>query len=1018
MPFMTDAAPSYVELRCKSAFSFLRGAALPEQLVERAAALDYRALALTDRAGLYAVPRFFKAAEAAGIQAIVGAEVSIASYPLLLICERPVGYRNLCKLISTEKLHREPGLSFADLEAHADGLIAIDGHGEGLTGAALHRGDFLAAREAVGRLLGIFGRDRLFLELGIHFDEEEDRRNIALVELAQQFALPLLATNDVNCATPDQALLADVLACIRLGVTLADAGTRLFKNGERYLKPPAAMAALFRDLPAAIANTAAIAARCQLKTSDFGYRFPDYPLPPGTSQDAFLRALVEREAPKRFHPYGERARAQLDRELTLIFRLGLTGYFLVVWDIIEFCRRREILVQGRGSAANSAVCFALGITACDPLKMDLLFERFLSEERGEWPDIDLDLPSGAAREEVIQYLYKKYGPHGCAMTGSVITYRERSAARDLCKVLGLPPEAGLAEKDERAAPFAQLFAAIKDLPRHFAQHPGGMVVAAGRLDEVVPLEPAAMPGRVVMQWDKDDCASLGLIKIDLLGLGMLSALAEARSLINEVELPPGDSQAPHPRRFELHALPPDDPAVYRLLESGDTVGVFQVESRAQMAILPRTRPTCFYDLVVQVGLIRPGPIVGDMVHPYLRRRTGREPVRYPHEKLRPILERTLGVPLFQEQIMRVAMVAAGFTGGQAEMLRRAMDSKRSQEKMLALRQALREGMAQNGITGTAAAEIEQAIASFAAYGFPESHAISFAYLTYASAYLKAHHPSVFYASLLNAWPMGFYHPSTLVKDAQRHGVRILPIDVLTSHVACKLEPRETGSAVRLGLRYVYGLSRHAGEALVRARAERPFADIGDIRRRCPELSVANMQTLAAIGAFAALTGHPSRRTSLWQVSAMDERRGLFAGITAAEEAAPLREMTLPERIAADYQGTSLTVGPHPLALLRASLHAAGVFSSKELSKIVAGRRVAAAGMCIVRQRPPTARGFGFLTLEDEQGFTNVIVPPDAYDTYRDLLLTSTGLIVEGIVQRQDGAISLRADKIRSLETVA
>jgi error-prone DNA polymerase len=1030
----------------------LRGAAPPEALIERARKLGYQSLALTDRDGLYGAPRFLKAAALGGVTPIIGAEVTIAEHPLLLLCERPLGYHNLCRLITAGKTQKTSGgNTLKDLEERASGLIALCGGGEGLIGAALQRGDGAAASAALDRLVGIFGRDHLYIELQLHLEEEEDRRNIALLELARKFGLPLCATNDVACATPDEALLADALTCIRLGVPLDQAGTRLYKNGERYLKSPAAMAALFADLPAAIANTAAIAARCQFSSRDLGYRFPDFPLPPGSNQDEFLRALVFRMAPERFSPVSALVQAQLDRELQLIARLGLSGYFLVVWDIVEYCRRRDILSQGRGSAANSAVCFALGITECNPLKMDLLFERFLSEERGEWPDIDLDLPSGAAREEVIQYLYRKYGPHGCAMTGSFITYRERSAIRDLGKVLGLPlpmlnqicsalprheapaaaetkeaelslPQAGmdlgaalkaagLDPDDARVRQFTALFSKLQDLPRHLAQHPGGMVVAAGRLDEVVPLEPAAMPGRVVMQWDKDDCADLGLIKIDLLGLGMLTALAEARTLV------PRHDKSP----FELHSLPADDPAVYQLIGSGDTVGVFQIESRAQQAILPRTRPQCFYDLVVQVGLIRPGPIVGNMVHPYLRRRAGKEPVSYPHPSLRPILERTLGVPLFQEQIMRVAMVAAGFTGGQADQLRRAMDGKRGEEKMQALLISLRAGMAQRGITGRAADEIVQAISSFAAYGFPESHAISFAYLTYASAYLKAHHPSVFYTTLLNAWPMGFYHPATLVKDAQRHQVRVRPIDVSTSDWDCTIEPASTQpapapDAVRLGLRYVRGLSRHAAFALLNARAQRQFGDIGDVRRRCPELSSNDMQTLASIGAFVTLSGHPSRRTALWQVSAMPERGGLLAGAVASaqDEAAPLRDMTLPERIAADYRGTSLTVGPHPMALHRAALTEAGVLPSQKLAALPAGRRVAVAGLCIVQQRPPTANGFCFLTLEDEYGLINIIVPPDVLSAHREALHSPGGLLVEGVQQNQDGARSIKASRIRSI----
>jgi error-prone DNA polymerase len=689
-----------------------------------------------------------------------------------------------------------------------------------------------------------------------------------------------------------------------------------------------------------------------------------------------------------------------------------------------------------------------------------LFERFLSEERGEWPDIDLDLPSGAAREEIIQHLYRKYGPHCCAMTGSVITYRGRSAVRDLGKVLELPSEGidGLAKslghyEDPRApslppgstdaAPlpqrmreagldpespagqrFATLWTQIQDLPRHFAQHPGGMIIAAGRLDEVVPLEPAAMPGRVVMQWDKDDVEDLGIVKIDLLGLGMLAALAEARALV------PRHHGVP----FDLHTLPPDDRATYDLIARGDTVGVFQIESRAQMAILPRTQPRTFYDLVVQVGLIRPGPILGDMVHPYLKRRSGHEPVRFIHPSLEPVLSRTLGIPLFQEQIMRVAMIAGGFTGGQADELRRAMGGKHGAEKMARMVAALRQGMAARGITGAPADEIVQSITAFAAYGFPESHAISFAYLTYASAYLKAHHPAAFYCSLLNAWPMGFYHPATLVKDAQRHGVRVLPIEINASQTGCTLiepaTPREpdAGStapaqgaaperpppaALRMGLRYVRGLSQATAEAIVDERSQGAYTSIGDLRRRVPFLSARDLSTLAEIGAFARLDGQPSRRSALWQVSALGDREGLLAGAVSDADS-PLADMTLAERVAADFHGATLSVGPHPVALLRSQLAAQGVLTSQQASSAHHGARVRSAGLCIVRQRPPSAKGFCFLTLEDEAGLLNIIVPPALYEAQQATLRGSALLIVDGILQRQDGAVSIKADQLAPL----
>lgn len=1088
---MTDrSADGYVELRCRSAFSFLSGAALPEELARRAAELGHSALALSDVGGFYAAPRFAKACAQHGIRPLFGAELEVEGHPLLLLCEQPVGYRNLCRLLTRERMRARSDdpetaapLGFSELEEHAQGLIALTGGGEGLLGAAITEKDKARVFQALDSLSGVFGRGRLYVELQVHFDEQEDRRNRALIELARRYGLPLVATNDVRFARPEQLLLCDALTCVRHGVTLAEAGRKLLPNAERHLKSPSEMAELFADLPEAIESTRAIAERCQFSLRDLSYRFPDFPLPPGHSQDEYLRAIVFEAAAQRFRPLHERAQRQLDHELVLIKKLGLSGYFLIVWDLIQFCRQRGILVQGRGSAANSAVCFALGITACDPLKMDLLFERFLSEERGEWPDIDLDLPSGSRREEVLQYLYRKYGPHGCAMTACVITYRERSAVRDLGKVLGMPlpaierlsaslsrwggdggaegllPHLEKAELDPRERSvqrFVALWQELQELPRHIGQHPGGMVIAAGRLDEVVPLEPASMPGRVILQWDKDDVADLGIVKMDLLGLGMMAALEEAVALV-----PQHDGVA-----FDLAALPPDDPAVYKLLQTADTIGVFQVESRAQMSILPRLRPARFYDLVVQVGLIRPGPIQGNMVHPYLRRRAGREDVRYAHPSLQPILERTLGVPLFQEQIMRVAMVAAGFSGGQADQLRRAMGKRRSEKQMAMLCGALRSGMAERGLTGAAAEEIIQAITSFAEYGFPESHAISFAHLTYGSAYLKVHHPAVFYVTLLNAWPMGFYHPATLIRDAQRHGVRVRPIDVNLSLERCTLESGQpaqlnqmnlfnqngmNGSSgsntqtaahgeasgldrqaalrsksrrhdLRLGLRFVRGLKAQAQAELVSARAAGPFQSLAELRRRCPGLSKRELETLAEIGALAGLKGQPSRREALWQVSALPSSGLLLHGEGGGElegDPHPLPEMSLGERMAADYHGTSVSLGPHPIKLLRPQLAAAGfeTVTAHALTTTANGRRVAVAGQVIVRQRPPTARGFFFLTLEDESGLCNVIVSPDDYERERAILGSAAALLIEGVLQNQDGAISVKADRFADLARV-
>ena len=754
------------------------------------------------------------------------------------------------------------------------------------------------------------------------------------------------------------------------------------------------------------------------------------PLPPGETPASYLRQLTWKGARSRFRPLTAKAQAQITKELALIEKLDLAGYFLIVRDVVRFCLENRILVQGRGSAANSAVCYALSITAVDPVKMELLFERFLSEERGEWPDIDLDLPSGDQREKVIQHVYEKYGPHGAGMTANVITYRDRSSAREAAKALGYSSEqvdnlskalsgwnfgefkdpmpelskelasAGIDPEEPRARHFVRLFLAIQNLPRHLGQHSGGIVVAAGRLDEVVPLEPAAMPGRVVVQWDKDDCADLGIVKVDLLGLGMLAAMEEAMPMIRTHEKV----------EVDLAHLPADDPKVYAMLNAADTVGCFQVESRAQMASLPRNAPRRFYDLVIQVAIIRPGPIVGGMVHPFFDRRQGRAPVEYPHPCLEPILARTLGVPLFQEQLLRIAMVAAGFTGGEAEELRRAMGFKRSVEKMGAIEERLRSGMARRGITGAAQEQIVKSISSFALYGFPESHAASFALIAYASCYLKAHHPAAFLAALLNAWPMGFYHPATLVKDAERHGVVIRPIDVARSGWMCRWEQR----GVRVGMRFVKGLSETAGRAIEAEQGMGAFRDTDDLARRC-RLTPSELTLLAHAGALAGFG--LTRRGALWQVAKVARPSGaLFAEIPVSDRS-PLPEMTPEENTSADYETASLTAGPHLLTHWRQELSRRGILSTAQLLDLPDGQRVRTAGAVIVRQRPGTAKGFVFLTLEDETGLCQAIVRPDLYRENRAVVVGSGSLVVEGRLQKQDGTLSVKAERFWSLSSL-
>jgi error-prone DNA polymerase len=1136
----------YIELHAASAFSFLQGASLPETLVERAAALGYSALALVDADGVYGAPRFHKAAQQAGLKAIIGAELTIEStshiatpksqitnhhsptnhksqisnqhWRLPVLVASADGYRNLCRLVTRMKMRAAKGegaLAIEEFEGFTTGLVALagrpvlDAHHYGVGGL-------------LDRLVGLFGRANVCVELQRHLLRDEESDLVALTGLARAFRVPIVATNGVRFAAVDDRPLFDVLTCVHHKTTLDAAGRRLARNAERYLKSPDVMAQLFADRADALAGTMALAERLEYTMDDLGYRFPAYPAPDGETEMSFLRHITDAGARNRYQPYHDRARAQIARELDLIEKLDLAGYFLIVWDIVNYCRQHDILVQGRGSAANSAVCYSLGITAVDPIKMDLLFERFLSEERGEWPDIDLDLPSGDRREQVIQHVYGKYGRLGAAMTANVITYRSRSAAREVGKALSLKEDeidrlakvmnnfeftdpnetlgrnleaAGLSFDRPRMRTFAELWMRIQDLPRHLGQHSGGMVICQGELDAVVPLEPASMPGRVVIQWDKDDCADMGIVKVDLLGLGMMAVLQDAIQLVNAADDTPrhrgtelqlqkasvsqclGVSDAEKAPRFDLAHIPPDDPQVYDLLQKADTVGVFQVESRAQMATLPRLKPTCFYDIVVEVAIIRPGPIVGDMVHPYLNRRAGREPVVPLHACLEPVLARTLGVPLFQEQLLRMAMVAAGFTGGQAEELRRAMGFKRSEKRMRQIEVQLREGMARNGITGATAERIINSITSFALYGFPESHAASFALLAYASAYLKVHYPAAFYTALLNNQPMGFYHPASLVKDAQRRGVRFHPIDVQQSDWLCRVED---DGAIRIGFMYVNGLRKDVGQAMAAfdrtktlappllcvkcgsdddslievvrdTRADRTcfcnicshewtvllrpagrFRSIEDVVQRTG-LRRDELTTLADIGALNEFTNE--RRSALWQVERAVRPAGeLYAGEEDKSQTpnpkpqipreprttnhqpltSPLPPMDADERLQADYAGTGLTIGPHPMALRRGEMSLRGVLRAVDLPNAKNGRRVRVAGMVITRQRPGTAKGFVFLTLEDETGISNVIIRPDLFDRHRMTVVRQPFLIVDGVLQHQDGVLSVRAERVEGM----
>jgi len=1038
---MTD----FVDFHTRSAFSFLEAASLPEDLVQRAADLGHSAMALMDRDNLCGAPRFYMAAKKIGAKAHIGAEITGEDgdlYPLLV--ENRTGYQNLCRLITSMKLRAPKGQAAAsqeELHRFSSGLVCLTGEG-------------LPTRQRFEKLISLFGRNNVYAELQRHFHRDQEARNQAVIELARSMQLPLLATNGVRHATPQERELADVLTAVRHKTTVMAAGQLLARNAERYLKSPRVMEKLFSDVPEAIAETAELSARLDFTLAGLGYEFPKYPVGFGETMSSFLRQRVDEGARQRFRPYNEKARRQIERELALIEKLDLAGYFLIVWDLVDFCRREKILVQGRGSAANSAVCYSLGITAVDPVAMELLFERFLSEERGEWPDIDLDLPSGDQRERVIQYVYQRYGARGAAMTANVITYRGRSAARDVGKALGFPPEsleklsslvatwgwrdpsdtaqkqftqAGFDLKDPRIQKYLSLYIAAQNLPRHLGQHSGGMVICQGQLDAVVPLEPATMPGRVVIEWDKEDCADLGLIKVDLLVLGMMAVLEESLDLIRDHYSEPVD----------LAHLPQDDSKVYAALQKADTIGLFQVESRAQMSCLPRLKPKKFYDIVVQVAIIRPGPIVGKMLHPYLNRRQGFEEAACLHPSLEQVLKRTLGVPLFQEQLLKIAMIASNFTGGEAEELRRAMGFKRSEARMRDIETRLRSGMTTNGILGETQDRIVQSITSFALYGFPESHAASFALIAYASAYLKCHYLAAFMAAMLNNQPMGFYHPATLVKDAQRHGLHFRPVDVQQSQWKCTLEPEgekggllpisknqsycvPTGTpksaccppfwTVRLGLNYVRGLRQETAEAIV---ATRPFSSINDLVRRVPALRKPELRMLAEVGALNSLGGH--RRDALWEAErALRPAGPLFEAVLEDGPTSPLSAMTAPERIRADFFGTGVTIGPHPMKLYREGLRTRGVVAAEDLQYEKHGRLVKVAGCVICRQRPGTAKGFMFLSLEDETGIANAIVEPDLFDAFRETLVTAPYLLVEGILQNQQGAISVKLNRAEPL----
>jgi len=1043
----------YVELHACSAFSFLRGGSFPEQLAEVAAELEMPAMALIDRNGVYGAQRFSVAAREHNVRPIIGCELSMEDGSILpVLVENCTGYKNLCELLTQAHLRNEKGKcapQWSELPEFAEGLVALFGSGN------------TNATDRARFLIDLFGRENVFVELQRHFIRGEDRINRELIDLARAHRLPLLVTNGVQYAKPYGREVVDVFTCIREHTHLDAAGKLLSQNAERHLKSDREMREIFADLPEAIDNTWRLAERLAFSLENLGYEFPEYPVPAGHTMDSFLHTIVWFGAQQRYTAISANVKRQLEEELALITKLGFPGYFLIVWDIVNFCREHNIMVQGRGSAANSAVCYCLGITPVDPVTSHLVFERFLNESRKGWPDIDLDLPSGDRREAVIQEIYRRYGKHGAAMTANVISYRGRSAAREIGKALNFSPSiidrfshlfangdfphtmeleaqieaAGLPKDHPRMPAFVRLYHAIYGLPRHLGQHSGGMIICQNKLSSFVPLENASMPGRVVAQWDKDDCEDLGIVKVDLLGLGMMSVMQDAFELCRE-----------RGRPLDLAHIPKDDPATFEMMQHADTIGVFQIESRAQMATLPRMKPECFYDVVIEVAIIRPGPIQGDMVHPYLNRRAGREEVTYFDDRLKPVLGRTLGVPLFQEQMLKIAMVMADFSGNEAEELRRALGFHRSEERMRKVSVKLRAAMERKGVAPDKIEKIIQSVSSFALYGFPESHAISFAILAYGSAYLKVHRATEFYASLLNNQPMGFYTPATIVKDAQRHGLKVKAVCVMKSNWRCTVVEDNT---FRLGFCVVNGLRQEHAEELVRQRQDRQFESLDDFKRRVL-LSKDELRTLAELGALNCFSKH--RRAAMWEVeevihddllgSARVSRAGervprsrtSLASVKHSEsdfekssfrrdaetstrdacatQKSPLAPMTLPERVRADYETMNLTTGPHPMKLLRETLP--NIWRAIDLVHARHGSIVQIAGNVICRQRPGTAKGFVFVSLEDETGVSNAIVAPDLFERFRLVITEEAFLLIEGEVQNSDNVVLIKAQEIRPL----
>jgi error-prone DNA polymerase len=1067
-PFEPSARPpaprgsgrvAYAELHCHSNFSFLDGASHPEELAEEAARLGLEALALTDHDGLYGVVRFAEAAKVVGLPTAFGAELSLGvdapqngvadpmGHHLVVLADGPPGYARLARAVSLGQLAGEKGAPRFTLEALAEELAGacwvLTACRKGAVPAALVAHGPAAASRELRRLIDAFGRDRVVVELWDHGDPLDSARNDAMAELAAHHDAACIASGNVHYATPAHRPLATALAAVRARRSLDELDPWLPAAAGAHLRSGAELARRFARYPGAVERAAEIGRAAAFDLALVAPSLPPFPCPEGHTEMSYLRELVEAGAHHRYGPRRDTlAWRTIDHELAIIEGLGFPGYFLVVWDIVEFCREHDIFCQGRGSAANSAVCYALGITKADAVSLGLLFERFLSPERDGPPDIDLDIESGR-REEAIQHVYRRYGRHHTAQVANVITYRAKSAVRDMAKALGFAPgqqdawskqvdawgRVEVTEAQHGAASWwtggqpdhdipanvLELAKEVEDFPRHLGIHSGGMVICDRPVIEVCPVEWARMKDRSVLQWDKDDCAAIGLVKFDLLGLGMLSALHHAVDLIRE-----------H-RGYELDlAALAQEPEVYDMLCRADSVGVFQVESRAQMATLPRLRPRTFYDLVVEVALIRPGPIQGGSVHPYIRRRNGQEPVTYLHPLLENSLAKTLGVPLFQEQLMQMAIDVAGFTPAEADQLRQAMGSKRSRARMERLRARVYEGMAERGISGPIADEIFLKMSAFANYGFPESHSVSFAYLVYASAWIKLHEPAAFCAALLNAQPMGFYSPHSLVQDARRHGVVVRTPDLRASGAGATLEPcpeSHHGVAVRLGLGSVRGLgaARDVGSELTKqVVAEReaagPYADLEDLVRRVP-VTLQQLEAMATAGAFGCFG--LERREALWAVGAVAQSRpDRLAGVVTGARPPTLPGMTPVEESVADLWATGVSPDGHPTRFLREHLDALGVVTATGLWDVTPGERVLVGGVVTHRQRPMTAQGTTFINLEDETGLINVVCSKGCWARFRRVARGAPALLIRGRLERSEGVINVVAERLDPLPVVA